>query len=182
MDPDSPSPKSPRQNVVLIGFMGTGKSTIGDRVAQALGFMFVDTDSIIEQTAKQTIPNIFANNGEADFRRRESAALRSLRDGERLVISTGGGIFTIPENVTIVQELGFVIWLNATEEVIFERVSKNQNRPLLKSPNPRETIHEVLEQRRSVYQSCADLEIDTTDLTEDEVAFGICESARVKWG
>ena len=172
---------SPRQNVVLIGFMGAGKSTIGERVAKGLGFTFVDTDSLIEKREGKSIPKIFADSGESGFRERESAALESLASLEHIVLATGGGIVTVPSNAALLRELGFVVWLNSGEDAIFRRVSKNQNRPLLRTPRPRETIRDLLREREPLYRACADLEIDTTDLTEDEIAFGICESARVRW-
>lgn len=182
MDSSQQAPDTVRQNVVIIGFMGTGKSTIGERVATGLGFSFVDTDHLIERETGKTISDIFTQSGETGFREKESAVLEKLTNRDRLVISTGGGIVTVPKNTRLLRRLGFVVWLNAEEEVIFLRVSKNQNRPLLQTPNPKETIHNLLGNRIPLYRSCADLEIDTTDLTEDEVAFGICESARVKWG
>ena len=175
------APAKERQNVVLIGFMGSGKTTVGERVATGLGFRFADTDSLIEQQAGKPIPEIFSEQGEAGFRELESAVLRQLMAEEHLVVSTGGGIVTVRENLSLLDQLGFVVLLSTDEETIFKRISANKNRPLLHTPDPRKTIHDLLKARASLYKDAADLEIVTTELNEDEIAFGICETARVRW-
>lgn len=171
----------PRHNIVLIGFMGTGKSTVGERVAAGLGFRFADTDALIEQQAGMPIPKIFADRGESGFRALETAVLRQLMSEEHLVVSTGGGIVTVPENLPLLRRLGFVILLTASEDVIYARISANQNRPLLRTADPRATIRELLAQRLALYKAAADMEIETAELTESDIAFGICETARVRW-
>src|SRR4051812_17359313 len=100
------------KNVVLIGLMGSGKSTIGRLVAHSLGFEFVDTDHLIIEAAHRNIPQIFASEGEEGFRQRETEALRSLDGKQGNVIATGGGIVTVPENLELLRQLGFVVWLN----------------------------------------------------------------------
>lgn len=167
-------------NVVLIGFMGTGKTAVGEKVATSLGFRFADTDALIEAKAGMTIPEIFSKQGEAAFRKLETEVLRQLCGEQHLVISTGGGIVTVPENIPLLHKLGFVVLLSAGEEIIFRRISANQNRPLLQTKNPRETIRKLLAARRDFYKEASDLEIDTTELSEADIAFGICESARVQ--
>ena len=110
-------------NVVLIGFMGCGKSTLGPRLAEKLRFRFVDTDNLVVRRAGRSIPAIFAAEGEAGFRKRESAVLDELLAGKgRLVVATGGGIVTVPENIPKLKRLGCVIWLDTPEAVIWERV------------------------------------------------------------
>src|SRR5688572_23766995 len=99
-------------NVVLIGFMGCGKTTLGARLAQMLGLKFVDMDDCIVKKAGCPIPEIFARNGEAGFRRIESEVLDELQQREHLVIATGGGVVTVPENLPKLRSLGFVVWLN----------------------------------------------------------------------
>jgi shikimate kinase len=168
-----------RQNIVLIGFMGCGKTTVGQLVAEKLGWPFVDTDSLVVEAAGRSIPEIFETDGEADFRRRESEVLESLAAGGPRVIATGGGIVTQPANAAILRGLGFVVWLSASEQAIYERVSRNRHRPLLQTPNPRETIRQLLEQRRPLYAAFANLTIETAGLEPGEIAYGICESARV---
>jgi shikimate kinase len=167
-------------NVVLIGFMGVGKTAVGERVAAGLGFRFADTDKLIETAAGKPIPEIFAERGEAGFRSLETSVLQQLLGEEHLVISTGGGVVTVPGNIPLLHRLGYVVLLTTTEEIIFRRISANQNRPLLQTPNPRKTVRKLLAARAHLYKQAADLEIDTSELNEAEIAFGICESARVQ--
>lgn len=165
-------------NIVLIGFMGSGKTTVGQLVAEKLAWPFVDTDALVAEEAGLSIPDIFAAEGEAGFRARESAALAQLAEGGPRVISTGGGIVTQPRNAGLLRALGFVVWLSAGEKEIYDRVSRNRNRPLLHTPDPRRTIHELLTARKPLYESFAHLTIETADLEPEEIAYGICESAR----
>lgn len=157
------------RNIVLIGFMGVGKSSIGRRLAKHLGYDFVDTDQLVVQEAGMEITDIFKADGELGFRDRESAALRSLLSKEQQVIATGGGIITRESNVPLLRELGFVVWLHAEEAVIFERVSRNQKRPLLHTADPRATIHNLLTNRLSLYEQTAHYSIDTSFLSFDGV-------------
>ncbi len=158
------------ENVVLVGFMGSGKSSVGRLVARALRGRFVDTDRLVVDRAGRGITDIFATEGEAWFREEEARALRSLAGARGLVVATGGGIVTLPENRPVLKALGVVVWLTASEEKIWERVSRNRKRPLLHTENPRETIHDLLEKRNPLYETVADLTVDTTDLTHLEVA------------
>jgi shikimate kinase len=165
-------------NIVLIGFMGSGKTSIGRRVAQQLGFQFVDTDGVIVERAGMQVAEIFERHGEPWFREQETATLRSLSILNRAVISTGGGIVLPSENHALLRALGFVVWLSASEEVIFERVSRNQKRPLLQTPDPRATVHELLERRRCLYETVAQFTLDTTTLTHDTAANALIAEAR----
>lgn len=165
-------------HIVLIGFMGSGKTTVGQRVAEKLGWPLADTDAMIAEQAGLSIPDIFLAEGEAGFRQRESAVLASLLDAPPCVISTGGGIVTVPENEPLLRTLGFIVWLSASEETIFERVSRNRQRPLLHTPDPRRTIHELLTARGPLYEKLAHLTIETAGLDPEEIAYGVCESAR----
>jgi shikimate kinase len=166
-------------NVVLVGFMGCGKTTLGARLADMLGLKFVDMDESIIRKAGCPIPEIFARHGEAGFRGFESAVLEELSTASRQVIATGGGVVTIPENLPKLRAAGFVVWLNPPERAIWNRVSRNRNRPLLQTADPRRTVHDLLEKRRPLYASIADLEADTKGLTPDEAAYGIAESVRL---
>jgi len=150
--------------------MGSGKSSVGRLIARTLRGRFVDTDRLVTDAAGREITDIFAQEGEAWFRLQESRSLRSLRAGSGLVISTGGGIVTVPENLPLLKALGFVVWLEASEEVLWERVSRNNKRPLLHTENPRATLHALLEKRNPLYASVADLRVDTSGLTHMEVA------------
>jgi len=159
--------------------MGTGKSTIGKLSARSLGFNFVDTDDLIERETGKSIPAIFEEVGETGFRELEMKALQQCAENEHQVIATGGGIVTREANCDLLRKTGFVIWLRAKPEAILDRVSRNSNRPLLQTPNPLETISELLDARECFYQNTSDIEISTTDLTIDEIVHGVTESARI---
>jgi shikimate kinase len=163
------------ENVVLVGFMGSGKSSVGRLVARTLGGRFVDTDRLVVDRAGCEITEIFAEKGEAHFRLEETRVLRSLLGSQHLVVATGGGIVILPENVAILKKLGPVVWLTASEEMIWERVSRNRKRPLLHTENPRETLRALLAKRTPLYEAVADFSVDTTLLTHAEVAGKICE-------
>ena len=170
---------APMQNIVLIGFMGCGKTTVGQLLAEKLGWPFVDTDRLVIARARKSIPAIFKAEGEDGFRLRESAVLESLVTGGPRVVSTGGGIVTQDRNGPLLRALGFVVCLSASEDVIFERVSRNRNRPLLHTPDPRQTVHDLLEIRRPLYSRYAHMIVETAGLEPEEIAYGIMESARV---
>ncbi|WP_395717549.1 shikimate kinase [Prosthecobacter sp.] len=171
----------PRQpNIVLIGLMGSGKTTVGRIVAQMIGFQFVDTDAMIVESAGKTIPEIFAAEGEAGFRLHESAALRSLLGKRGCVIATGGGIVTQPRNLPILRHLGYIVWLDADPERLARRTAMNTNRPLLAGEeDPKAKLERLLTERKPLYKSLADLRIQTAELTPQETAYGVMESARV---
>ncbi|MES2709726.1 MAG: shikimate kinase [Verrucomicrobiota bacterium] len=171
--------RPPGQHVVLIGFMGSGKTTVGALLARQLGLPFLDMDHLIVQQAGHSIPRIFEEEGEEGFRRRESAVLAELAAAPRSVISTGGGVVTVADNVPKLRALGFVIWLNPPEDVLFSRICRNQERPLLRTPNPRQTVNELLTLRLPLYASAAILEADVSEVTPEEAAYGLAESARV---
>lgn len=178
MSPDA-APRRTPLNVVLIGFMGCGKTTLGARLAQMLGLSFVDMDDLIVKKAGCSIPEIFARDGEAGFRRIETAVLDELLTRQQLIVSTGGGVVTVPDNIPKLRALGYVIWLDLPERAIWQRVSRNRSRPLLRTPNPRQTVHDLLETRRPLYEAACDLVADTGDLTPDEAAYGIAETVRM---
>lgn len=173
------TPGQKSRNLILIGFMGTGKTTIGRRVASSLGFRFVDTDERIVQRAGKPIPLIFEEDGEEAFRALETKVLGDCAAKSGQVISTGGGIVTRPENVEILGSAGFVIWLRASPDAIFERVSRNRNRPLLQTDDPLETIRRLLAEREGLYEEACDLTVATDDLTQEETSYGVTESARL---
>src|SRR5262245_11414958 len=121
--------RKPIRNVVLIGFMGSGKSSIGREIARRLGFRFCDTDSIIRQKYGKSIPEIFSVWGEASFREEEHLVLRELQNTRGIILATGGGIVTQPRNLPLLRQLGVVIWLVADEQTIWWRVCRNPTRP-----------------------------------------------------
>ena len=108
-----------------------------------------------------------------------SSILTDLASTDRAVISTGGGIVTVPDNIPKLRALGLVIWLNPPEATLFSRIQRNQDRPLLRSPNPRQTLHDLLALRRHLYAATAHLDVDVSDVTPDEAAYGLAESVRV---
>ncbi|MDA8234986.1 MAG: shikimate kinase [Clostridia bacterium] len=158
---------------MLIGFMGTGKTSVAKRVAKELDFKYVDTDEEVERVVGMSVPEIFQNFGETRFRSEEAAAVKRLATEDNQVIATGGGVVLNPENLVALKANGLVISLTATPEVILERVSRRNNRPLLKVENPLGKIKELLTQRDSLYKE-AHVVIDTTnrtlpDLTQEVV-------------
>ena len=167
-----------RTNIVLIGFMGSGKSSIGRRVAAHLGFQFVDTDALLVERDGREIAEIFAREGEARFRDLETAVLESLSTREHCVISTGGGVILREENRALLRQLGLVVWLTASEDVIFERVSRTNTRPLLHTADPRETVTQLLAARRPLYAAAAQFTVDTTTLAHAAAADAVIADAR----
>ncbi len=166
-------------NIVLVGLMGSGKSAVGRLAAQSLGFDFVDTDQLIVSSAGKTIPEIFASEGETGFRLRETTVLNSLIGRQRHVIATGGGIVTQPENLPLLKRLGFVVWLNADIETLRRRTSRSHDRPLLRTADPAATLRELFAVRAPLYERASELKISTDDLSLDDAAYGLAESARV---
>jgi shikimate kinase len=168
------------KNIVLIGFMGSGKSTVGRDLHQRLGYPLTDMDRLIEETMGKKITEIFKEEGEAAFRDFETLQLLEIakQADKRQIISTGGGIVVRPENRILLRNLGYVVWLQAPEEVIYERTSRNQDRPLLNHLDARERISTLLAEREPWYGETAHLKIDTSELDSKEIATGILESAR----
>lgn len=165
-----------RQNVILIGFMGTGKSTVGQIIADKLGWTFVDTDAWIVEKAGKTIPELFASAGEAAFRALERDALHELLSGERRVLATGGGAVLAAENRERMLSGGLVVALTAPREAIIERVRNDRNRPLLHGV-VEERVASLLEARSGAYDF-AHLTVDTAPVTPDEAADTIVRTLR----
>lgn len=172
--------ENPPRNIVLIGFMGSGKSTVGRELQQRLGYPLVDMDQVIEQRAGKPITAIFEDQGEPVFREMETALLRELADpaAPRRIISTGGGVVGSEENRALLRSMGYVVWLDAPVGVIVERTSKSRQRPLLHVVNPEEKIRALMETRQPLYQETAHLKLDTAGLDSGELATGILECAR----
>ncbi len=156
------------RSVVLVGMMGAGKTSVGKRLAARLGLPFVDADHAIEEAANQTIPEIFAEHGEAYFRDGERRVIaRLLREG-RQVLATGGGAFVNDETRAAIAEAGLSVWLKAEPEVLFERVKRRSNRPLLQTPDPEGTLRRLVAERYPVY-ALADLTILSRDVPHEVV-------------
>lgn len=179
---DALPPMPPRENVILIGFMGSGKSTVGRMLARRLRFHFVDTDRLIEERSRMTIKDMFARYGEAYFRERETATLESLSGIRRHVLATGGGIITQPCNAPLLRALGWVIQLTADPDELYARVAKSTDRPLLQTENPRERIQALVEERRPMYAAAAHFTVNSTGLPRERVVDMIVEEAREVFG
>ena len=149
--------------IVLVGMMGSGKSSVGRRLAARLGLPFVDADTEIETAAHMTIPEIFAQRGEAEFREGERRVIsRVLTTRAPLVLATGGGAFMNAETRARVKELGISVWLKAEPDVLMRRVRKRSNRPLLQTADPEATLRRMLAEREPVY-ALADITILSSD-------------------
>lgn len=157
-------------NVILIGFMGSGKTTVGLRLSYRLRRAVIDTDKEIEKEEKRTISEMFARDGEEYFRDRETAFLRKLSEstGSR-IISVGGGLPLRKENRKLLHELGQVFYLKASAETIYERVKHDTTRPLLQGDNPQEKIRSLLELRDSCYAEAADVTIDVNGKSFEQI-------------
>jgi shikimate kinase len=168
--PDSMSSASTGRNLVLIGFMGSGKSSVGRELARRWGYRFIDTDAMIRHKYDLSIPDIFAKFGEPFFREAEYQALVRLQGIGSAVIATGGGIVTQPRNLPLLRTLGPVVWLSADQTTIVDRVGKSTHRPMLDQANPEESVTRLLAERAPLYRQAADLLIETSGLTHREVA------------
>jgi shikimate kinase len=164
------------QSIVLIGFMGAGKSSTGKALARRTGLACFDTDEIVSRHFGLPVTEIFVRFGEDEFRDAETEALGQLSDATSAIIVTGGGIVLRPENVRRLRELGKVVSLEADEETLFRRISRRATRPLLQTENPRATMVDLLRVREPLYREAADVRLDTSRLTHDEVAEAILKS------
>jgi shikimate kinase len=158
-----------RRNLVLVGLMGAGKSAIGKLVAQMLGIPFVDSDHEIERVSRMTIPELFAAYGEPEFRKLEQRVIRRLLKSGPRVLSTGGGAFINDETRKAIRDNALSLWLDADLEVLWERVNKRDNRPLLKTPNPKKTLEDLMIARYPTYAT-ADLRVKSRDIKKELVA------------
>lgn len=154
------------RNIVLIGFMSTGKTSVGKRLAEQLNWEFTDTDLEIEKVNGMSVSEIFSQNGEPYFRAEEERFIKSLLKRKHCVIATGGGAVLSPENWKVLTQIGFVIALDAPIDTILERVGKGKDRPLFKSN--REEDEQLLLARQPIYNK-AELIINTAEIDVDQV-------------
>ncbi|NOV03313.1 shikimate kinase [Paenibacillus planticolens] len=154
-------------NLVLVGFMGTGKSTVGRKLAERLGWTFQDSDAVLEEEQQTSIADLFRQHGEAHFRALESKTLENLLARQGQIVATGGGAVLAEENRACMLRNGFVVALKASPETIIQRVSSDTSRPLLQG-NLEERVHTLLEQRKSAYDF-AHTVIDTSELTTEQI-------------
>lgn len=166
------------KNIILIGFMGTGKTAVGTRLADRLKREFVDTDKEIERITGMSIRDIFKKHGEIRFRSEEALMTKRLIEKHNLVVATGGGIVLNPENVESLSQNGVLVCLRATPEEIFGRVSKKrQHRPLLKKNLTVDDIRNMLAERDTFYRR-ADIVVETSGLDPDQIVQIIIEKMR----
>jgi shikimate kinase len=160
------------KNIILVGYMGSGKSTVGKNIALLNGYTFVDTDEMIVENENRTINEIFAEDGEQAFRDMETALLRRLIDEnkEKLIIATGGGMPMRKENRELLRRLGEVVYLEASPETIYERLKDDTTRPLLQCDNPRQKIADMVSDRRAAYEESAFMVINVDKLEQSKVA------------
>ncbi|QHE52943.1 shikimate kinase [Pontibacillus sp. HMF3514] len=154
-------------NIVLIGFMGSGKSSVGKLLAEQTHRTYIDLDQKIEEDAGDSIPNIFKKEGEEGFRMRETEVLRELSSRDSTVISTGGGIVEREENLSVLKEHGPVIYLHASFEEISARLQEDESRPLWSKPEAER--RSLLEKRLPVYKEWADYLVNTDQKSIDDV-------------
>jgi shikimate kinase len=158
-----------QRNLVLVGLMGAGKSAIGKLVAQGLGVPFIDSDHEIERVSRMTVPELFEAYGEAEFRKLEQRVIkRLLKTGPR-VLSTGGGAFMNEETRAAIGEAGISLWLDADLDTLWERVIKRDNRPLLKTENPKKTLEDLMNVRYPTY-ALARLRVKSRDVRKEAMA------------
>jgi shikimate kinase len=155
--------------IVLVGMMGAGKTTVGRRLAARLGRSFVDSDEEIEKAAGMSIEEIFRLHGETDFRSGEERVIARLLKEEGLVLGTGGGAFINAQTRALIKATAVSVWIKADFELLFARVSRRTNRPLLKTANPRQTLAELIDRRYPVYAE-ADITIVSREVPQDQVA------------
>ena len=161
--------------LVLVGMMGAGKTTVGRRLAAQLGRVFLDSDEEIEKAAQMTIPEIFEQRGEPEFRAGETRVIARVLKDKDIVLATGGGAFVNAETRGLVKAQAVSVWIRADFELLFARVSRRSNRPLLKTANPRATLQKLIDERYDIYAE-ADVTVVSRDVPQDVVAVDLIEA------
>ena len=168
-----------KTNIALIGFMGAGKTAVGQLLAKKLGRKFIEMDLVIEQQAGKSIPEIFQQDGEIAFRELEIEVTREITKRENAVIACGGGLVLNKINIDRLRESARIVYLTASPRVILKRVSSEEGqRPLLEVDNPTLTIQELLRFRKPFYERAADITIDTSKLDINSAAEQIIEKLK----
>lgn len=172
---------NPAPNIVLVGPMGAGKSSIGRRLAGRFGLGFADTDNEIEARTGARIPMIFECEGETGFRAREAAVLADLLRREGLVLATGGGAVLDPRNRALMRERGFVVHLKVSLERQLERLARDRSRPLIAGDDRRQVLERLSAERAPLYAEIADLAFDTDHLIPPQAATRIAQLLERRW-
>jgi len=163
------------RNIVLVGFMGTGKSAVGRELQRATGFGLVDVDAEVERAEGMSIEEIFNNSGEGAFRDAEAREIRRISEGRGQIISTGGGAVLRKDNMDVLLDAGVVVCLTATAESVYKRTRHNTKRPLLQCDDPLEQIRKMLDERRPFYEK-ADVMVSTEGKSPYEIAEEVLEA------
>src|SRR5438309_9354887 len=166
------------KSIVLIGMMGVGKTCVGRCLQRRTKLALVDTDDVVASKFGISIPEIFSKYGEQGFREAETQTLRELDPAKPTIIVTGGGIVLHAKNVDCLKRLGIIVWLDGNEETLFERASRARIRPLLQGENPREAFAQMSQARLPLYAKLGNIRIDTSVLTDEEVAVAILSKLR----
>lgn len=162
-------------NIVLCGFMGCGKTTVGRQLAEQTGRRFVDMDDFIEQQAGMPVTEIFARFGEEDFRKREREACANLAARSGLVIAAGGGALTFPQNVKTLARTGCIVLIQVSPQTVLQRLEGDTTRPLLAREDKQQAVYDLFAARLPLYRRAADLEVDGED-TPPQVAAAIAQA------
>ncbi len=157
-------------NVILIGMMGSGKTTVGRLVAERTGREFIDMDALIESRLSKRIVEIFSEQGEEAFRDLETETLQDVAGSTHAVIATGGGVVIKPGNRRLLQSMGIVVWLDAPPDELLKRIGDDESRPMLHGQNPLKRMERLLSDRRGFYADASHIHLDTTELTPAEIA------------
>jgi len=165
-------------NIALYGFMGVGKTTVGKLLAERLGYTFIDMDDEIEKMAGMSISEIFTRLGEPSFRQMESKLIEDISRKDGYVIACGGGAIANPYNAERLSASAGMVYLTAQVDEIIKRTSGDNSRPLLNVPNPHEVASSLLADREPTYKRYADIIVDTTGFTPEEVVSAILEAIR----
>ena len=163
------------RSVVFVGLMGAGKTAIGRKVAGMLGLPFIDSDHEIESVSRMTIPDLFERYGEAEFRSLEQRVIVRVLESGPQVLSTGGGAFMNAQTREAIEAYGLSVWLKADVDTLLDRVSKKQNRPLLKNADPRAVLERLMLERNPVY-ALADVTVATRDERKEVIAGEVIEA------
>lgn len=166
-----------RRNIVVCGFMATGKSSVGKRLAEIMSYDFLDLDTVIEAEAGMSIPEIFSSQGEPEFRALESRMVERIAEKTGYVIAAGGGTIVDPKNLARLKSSGIIITLTADVQTILQRVGKGDDRPMLWEEDLEKRIRTLLKKREDSY-SKADIILDTSSISIDEVAQQLVERLR----
>ena len=163
------------RSLVLVGMMGAGKSYVGRRLALRLGLNFVDADTEIEAAAGMTIPEIFEERGEPEFRAGEARVIARLLENGPQVLATGGGAFMHVETRQLIAEKGISVWLRAELDVLMRRIKRRTDRPLLRTPDPQATLRQLMDQRNPTY-ALADVTLESRDVTHEVIVDEMIEA------